>query len=220
MQSRRPSTDRRSSDNALLELLRKEGGLGIGELSSRLGVTATAIRQRLDRLMRAGLIGRAVLPAKLRGRPSHLYSLTEAGRKTAGNNFRDLALVLWGEIRRVDDPSVRRGLVARIGAALAGLYEDEVTGTTPCERLASTAKILQQREISCSVEPAVDGQAVLTSHSCPYPDLAESDRGICAAERIMLEQLVGDSVRLSECRLDGSPCCRFTIAPGACIPTG
>lgn len=220
MKPSRPPADRRSSDEALVEVLRTAAGMGIGALASRLGVTATAIRQRLERLMQAGLIERAVLPPKLRGRPSHVYSLTDAGRRTAGDNFRDLALVLWGEVRRVSDPSVRRGLVTRIGTALAGLYRHEVTGNTPCERLESTARILQQREISCSVEPAGDGQAVLTSHSCPYPDLAESDRGICAAERVMLEQLVGDSVRLSECRLDGSPCCRFTVGPGACIPTG
>lgn len=213
-------SDRRSSDTALLDLLREHGGLGIGDFSTRLGVTATAVRQRLDRLMQAGLVERAVLPAKLRGRPSHVYSLTEAGWRTSGDNFRDLALVLWAEIRRVDDPTVRRGLVARIGSAMAGLYRGRVTGTTPRERLESTARILQEREIPCSVEPAGDGQTVLTSHACPYPDLAERDRGICAAERVMLEQLVGDSVRLSECRLDGNPCCRFTAGPGACIPTG
>ena len=212
--------DRRSSDTALLELLRTQGGLGIGDLASRMGVTATAVRQRLERLMQAGLVARAVLPAKFRGRPSHLYSLTDAGLKTAGDNFRDLALVLWSEIRSVDDPAVRRGLVSRIGSALAGLYQRQVTGETPRERLESAARILREREISCTVEPAGDGQAVLTSHACPYPELAERDRGICAAERVMLEQLVGDSVRLSECRLDGSPCCRFTVGPGACIPTG
>jgi DeoR family suf operon transcriptional repressor len=213
-------TDRRSSDTSLLDLLRTQGSLGIGDLVARLGVTATAIRQRLDRLMQAGLVKRTVLPAKLRGRPSHAYSLTDAGLRTAGDNFRDLALVLWNEIRRVDDPSVRRGLVSRIGSALAGLYEGQVSGTTPRERLESTARILREREISCTVEPTGDCQAVLTSHACPYPELAEQDRGICAAERVMLEQLVGDSVRLSECRLDGSPCCRFTVGPGACIPTG
>jgi predicted ArsR family transcriptional regulator len=52
---------------------------------------------------------------------------------------------------------------------------------------------------------------VLTSHACPYPELAEQDRGICAAERLMLQDLVGSAVQLSECRLDGAACCRFTV---------
>ena len=220
----------RASDAALIELLRVEAtpgcGLGIGELAKRLGVTATAVRQRLDRLMRAGLVGRTTVSeglsggsqptvGRLRGRPSHVYSLTEKGQRTGGDNFRDLALVLWREIRSVREPSVRQGLISRIGTAMAGLYRDEVCGTTPRERLDSTAKILQKRRISCDVAPASNTAsgplAVLTSYACPYPDLAEQDRGICAAERVMLQDLVGSAVRLSDCRLDGAPCCRFTV---------
>ena len=226
--------EHRASDAALIELLRMEtgpgGGLGIGDLARRLGVTATAVRQRLDRLMRAGLVGRATVSeglsatgqptaGRLRGRPSHVYSLTEKGRRTGGDNFRDLALVLWREIRSVREPAVRQGLISRIGTAMAGLYRDEVCGTTPRERLESTAKILQKRRISCDVAPSSPDTAcgalpVLTSYACPYPDLAEQDRGICAAERMMLQDLVGSAVHLSDCRLDGAPCCRFTVGGG------
>ena len=56
-----PQTDSRSSDTALIELLRVETRLGIGQMAASLGVTATAIRQRLDRLMRAGLVCRETL---------------------------------------------------------------------------------------------------------------------------------------------------------------
>ncbi|MFM8804482.1 MAG: helix-turn-helix transcriptional regulator [Planctomycetia bacterium] len=220
--------EHRSSDAALIEALRVESPLGIGALAARLGVTATAVRQRLDRLMRAGLIGRSTVAgpqgfatgtagrhaARLRGRPSHVYSLTEKGRRTGGDNFRDLALVLWREIRSVRDPAVRQGLIARIGTAMAEMYRAEISGETPRQRLESTAAILRNRQISCSVEPAeasAGSLPVLTSYACPYPDLAEQDRGICAAERIMLQDLVGSTVQLSECRLDGGSCCRFTV---------
>jgi predicted ArsR family transcriptional regulator len=218
--------EHRASDAAVIELLRVDDRLGVGDLAKRLGVTATAVRQRLDRLMRAGLVGRTTcssgpsigtmtVASRLRGRPSHIYSLTEKGRRTGGDNFRDLALVLWREIRSVREPAVRQGLISRIGAAMAGMYRDEVSGVSPRQRLESTAKILQERRISCGVEPSSDpangGLPVLTSYACPYPDLAEQDRGICAAERIMLQELVGSTVHLSECRLDGAPCCRFTV---------
>ena len=225
--SRHPaSVEYRASDAAVIELLRVDDRLGIGDLARRLGVTATAVRQRLDRLMRAGLvdrttgasgpsIGAMTVAGRMRGRPSHVYSLTEKGRSTGGDNFRDLALVLWREIRSVREPAVRQGLISRIGAAMAGIYRNEVSGATPRQRLESTAKILQDRRISCGVESSADpsnsGLPVLTSYACPYPELAEQDRGICAAERAMLQDLVGSAVRLSECRLDGAPCCRFTV---------
>jgi predicted ArsR family transcriptional regulator len=81
--------------------------------------------------------------------------------------------------------------------------------------------------MSCGVEPASGpengGLPVLTSYACPYPELAEQDRGICAAERLMLQDLVGSAVHLTECRLDGAPCCRFTVGSdddAACIENG
>lgn len=207
----------RTSDAAVVDLLRTEGALGIGELSAALGVTATAIRQRLERLMRRGLVERQALVGR-RGRPAHAYSLTDAGRRMGGDHFRDLALVLWREIRGIRDLGVRRGLLGRIAAALAGLHRAEVSGAAPAERLRGVADLMRRRNIACSVEASdagATGLPVLTSYACPFPDLAEEDRGICAAERAMIEELVGSPVALTECRLDGGSCCRFALGQEA-----
>lgn len=208
--------DARSSDAAVVDLLRKREALEIGELAEALEVTATAVRQRLERLMKAGFIERSTV-SRPRGRPAHAYRLTAAGQKLGGNNFRDLALVLWREIRGVRDPSIRSGLLQRIGSALAGAYRDQITGKSTMDRLESVAAILQERNICCSVERASEGAKlpVLTSHACPYPDLAEEDRGVCAAERLMLQDLLDTDVRLAECRLDGGPTCRFVVGDRA-----
>jgi predicted ArsR family transcriptional regulator len=190
-----------------------EGSSGIGDLAEALGVTATAVRQRLERLMKAGLVERATHErAAGRGRPAHQYSLTDKGRRSGGDNFRDLALVLWREVRAVREPEVRRGLLARIGAALAHEYRDQVAGPSPEARLRDVAGLFGERRLPCAVDAgsSAGGLPVLTTYACPYPDLAEEDRGICAAERVMLEELVGVPVKLSECRLDGGSCCRFT----------
>ncbi len=192
--------------------------MGIGDLATAMGVTATAVRQRLDRLMKAGLVERSGGDKPLgRGRPAHRYGLTDKGRRSGGENFRDLALVLWREIRGIQAPDVRRGLLTRIGSAMAGAYRDRVTGPTPEARLERVAELLRERQVSCSVAgvETAGGLPVLTTYACPYPDLAEEDRGICAAERQMLEELVGTDVKLSECRLDGASCCRFTAVPQA-----
>lgn len=216
----------RASDAALVDLLRADVAPGVGELAESLGVTATAVRQRLERLMRDGVVAREVVRGaadgqgtRPRGRPAFVYRLTEKGRRAGGDNFRDLAMVLWREVRAVAAPEVRRGLVSRIGSAMADLYRPHVAGETVSERLDRAAGLLRSRDIACSVTPADAGSgrlAVLTSHVCPYPDLAEEDRGICAAERLMLQELVGAGVRLASCRLDGAETCRFEVAAGGC----
>jgi len=202
----------RDTDAAVVDLLRGDISLGIGDLATRLGVTATAVRQRLDRLMRVGLVERSTV-AKPRGRPAHAYRLTAAGRRLGGDNFRDLAMVLWREVRGIPDVSVRRGLLRRIAGGLADACRDRIDGDTPADRMAGLAALMNERNMACSVEHG--DLPVLTTYSCPYPDLAEEDRSVCAAERLMIQELVGTAVRLSECRLDGAPCCRFT-ADAAC----
>ena len=73
---------------------------------------------------------------------------------------------------------------------------------------------MAERNVPFTVERrfSPDGAAllpVLTAEACPYPELAEQDRGICAVEKMMFSELLGEKVRLSECRLDGASCCRF-----------
>lgn len=204
----------RRGDSAVLDLIRLSGTVGIADVSGALGVTATAVRLRLDRLVESGLVERVSADATIgrgRGRPAHGYRLTPKGRLTGGDNFQDLAMALWDEVRSVQHPDVRRGLLNRIGRRLADRCGSSVSGDTAFGRLEQVADLLRQRSVSCSVSAdAKAGLAVLTSHSCPYPELADRDRGICSAERAMLEQLTGASVKLTECRLDGDACCRFT----------
>jgi predicted ArsR family transcriptional regulator len=77
--------------------------------------------------------------------------------------------------------------------------------------MQSVVDLLAQRRVPFSVEvPEQVGQfPVLVAHVCPYPELAETDRTICAMERALLSELLGENLKLSCCRLDGSPDCQF-----------
>lgn len=201
-----------SSDIGILDLLRKVGPLSIAQLATAMSVTPTAVRQRLARMMATGLVDRELARAG-RGRPGHRYRLTDKGRRQAGTNFVDLTLALWTEIRAIADPEVRRGLLQRIAKTMATAYGPQVTGETTAERMRSVGRIFAERDVPFDVEES-GSLPVLTALACPYPQLAEQDRGICALERMMFSELVGDGLRLSECRLDGDACCRFESHSG------
>lgn len=199
-----------NNDTALLENIRSAGSMSITEVSSAMKVTATAVRQRLNRLMAQGLVQRETVHAPARGRPVHRYSLTEKGRRRAGTNFADLAMVLWREIRNVKDAEVRRGLLRRIAAGLTDFYRGVVGGRTTGEKMESVSAMFADRMVPVSTSrDAASGLPVLTVHECPYPELAQEDRGICAVETMVFQELLGGGVRLAECRLDGHNCCRF-----------
>jgi DeoR family transcriptional regulator, suf operon transcriptional repressor len=190
-----------TSDTALLELLRKDEAMTVSQLAQQLEVTATAVRQRLNRLMGQGLVQRVTQRAG-RGRPSHRYSLTESGRRRTGANFADLAIALWREIREIENAEVQRGLLQRISKRLAAMYASQVAGETTSERLHGLAELFGERRLPFEVDESGD-LPVLTAMACPYPGLAEEDRGVCAMERMLFSEVLGERVRLSQCRLDG-----------------
>jgi predicted ArsR family transcriptional regulator len=198
------------SDVAILDLLRRQHSLSVSEFEQQLNVTATAVRQRLNRLLAQGLIERQNAANEGRGRPGHQYSLTDAGRQTSGANFADLAVALWQEIREIKDPEVRRGLLQRISVRLADQYKDTIKGTDLAARMKSVAKLFGDREIPFEVSDDSD-LPVLTALACPYPTLAEQDRTVCSMERMLMSELLGETVSLSRCRLDGETCCTFEV---------
>ena len=93
------------ADLAFLRELHRLREANVQELCAALGVTATAIRQRLVRLQGRGLIARTVLRAG-RGRPHHNYVVTDAGQRELGDNYSELALLLWEELQQIDEPAV------------------------------------------------------------------------------------------------------------------
>ncbi len=82
-----------SSDVTVLDLLRSSDGMRVDQLAATMGVTDTAVRQRLVRLSAKELIERQQVQSG-RGRPHYQYKLTEKGRRQTGSNLADLAIAL------------------------------------------------------------------------------------------------------------------------------
>jgi predicted ArsR family transcriptional regulator len=203
-----------TSDRSLLDLIRRHGPLTIAEMVERLGVTPTAVRNRLTRLVGSGMVERQTEQGG-RGRPRHTYQASVVAQKRLGQNYADLAVVLWDEMMRaVEDRKLRRILFSRITERLADVYRAQLTGQEWEGRLVQLGTILHDRGIEAEVTPG-DGtmMPVLKQHSCPYYELAEVDRAVCAMERKMFEKVLGRGLRLSQCRLDGHRSCDFEAKP-------
>jgi predicted ArsR family transcriptional regulator len=198
-----------NSDLPVLDLLRDREAMTVSELASALDVTPTAVRQRLSRLLDQKHIERTATKNG-RGRPKHYYRLTDRGLRKAGSNFADLAVVLWEEVRRIEDPEIRRGLMQRVASRMAVLYADRVDGETLQQKLAGLAELFAERRVPLNVEQASDLH-VLKASACPYPDLADHDRSICTMERMLISELLGTEVHLTSCRHEDGQSCTFKL---------
>lgn len=206
-----------SSDRPLLDLIRRRGPLTVTDMASELSVTPTAVRNRLTRLVGSGMVERKTEHGK-RGRPRHTYQASTEAHRKLGQNYADLAVVLWDEMMRtVEDGKLRRLLFTRITERLAELYRAEVAlgGEHGWEdRLNRLESALHHRGIEAEVaRGSGPGEPFLRQLSCPYFALAESDSAICALERKMFEKVLGRALRLSQCRLDGHRSCDFEPRP-------
>jgi predicted ArsR family transcriptional regulator len=131
-------------------------------------------------------------------------------------------VALWEEMMgSVADRKLRRLLFCRITHRLAEIYRTKVTGEEWEGRLVQLSNILHDRGVETEVARDEAGMAIiLRQHSCPYYELAETDRGICALERKMFEKVLGRGLRLSQCRLDGDRSCDFEAKPGPILVPG
>jgi len=70
-------------DREILEYLHQSAGVDVQSLCELLGVTRTAVRQRISRLESAGLIV-SDLQGQSRGRPRNIYRVTAEGLHALG----------------------------------------------------------------------------------------------------------------------------------------
>jgi predicted ArsR family transcriptional regulator len=187
----------------------------VATLTESLGVTATAIRQRLDRLVETGMVERRKVAAEGRGRPTFAYALTVQGHRQAGADLSALAEAMWQEIFAMPNGRARRSLLRRIARRLGQQYRLLVASEGPVnEQMETLARVLAARRIPAGVTSDDGVMPILEVHTCPYPELAtgSAHREMCHLEERMFSEALGRPVQLSSCRLDGDGCCRFHLA--------
>ena len=209
METASPKNDVRQIDRRLLETLRRERAMTVSQLTDALGVTATAVRQRIDRMLESGLIAREKI-GQGRGRPQYEYRLSDAGHREAGADAGKLAEAMWQSILALPDESVRKWLIGQIAQRLGSRFAQRLAEGSLEERMTAMSELLAEQRFLTDVSQH-DSLPVLDIHACPYPDLTDEDqrRDMCQLEQEMLSEALGQPMQLSSCQLDGHSCCQF-----------
>ncbi len=208
----------RPIDLELLRRMRRGQDYCVCELTESLQVTATAVRQRIDRLMSVGMIERTkrVQGQRVqgRGRPTYHYQITDAGLRTCGADPAELTEAMWQAVMDIEDSEVRESVLQRAAVSLGKRYAAESNHDAHSSintKWSLISKTMQAHQIQAQV--VQNGSLpVLDIAACPYPSLSQhdQDRSMCRLEERMLTEALGQPVHLSSCRMDGDACCQFS----------
>ncbi|QDU41412.1 MarR family protein [Maioricimonas rarisocia] len=202
-----------TSDRDLLRQLRRLGAATVRELCESCDVTATAIRQRLGRLESAALVEKEIVRHG-RGRPRNCYKLTDNGLQQLGENYAELAQLLWEQLANIDDPGIRGKLIDSLRSAMVERYGSSVDGATLKDRIRQLGAALAQRGADVEIDDREAGEGglpILRENNCPYHRLAAADGTICELEQSVFESVLDAEVELTACCMDGHHCCEFEV---------
>jgi predicted ArsR family transcriptional regulator len=193
----------------ILSFLRRHGEGTVRELGDLLGLTSTGIRQHLTVLERDGLV--AVRETRGRvGRPALVYSLTAAGMALFPNRYDDLSNLLLTEIRAIAGSQGLQSVLMRVAARSAEPYEPQLKGRDLAERVRLATEIINERGCLAECEARPDG-FYIHQFTCPFPNVARNNSGVCALEVEFVRRLSGGDARLVRSLLRGDGSCTYRV---------
>ena len=167
------------------------------QLAERLQLSSAAIRKSLSTLSNAGFVEASErapygpAPAKRRGRPSQVFSLTARGRTALNQEYDSLAI---DALRFVAASQGTEGIAAfaeqRASKLMSQLQPLAETTELAVEQLAD---VLTSAGYAASVEQTSDGgyAVQLCQHHCPVIDAATEFPELCEAETQVLGEVLG-----------------------------
>jgi DeoR family suf operon transcriptional repressor len=191
----------------ILAHLQRHGEATVRELEVLLGISTTAVREHLTHLEARGLLGTRLM-RQGPGRPRLMYSLRPRAQELFPKEYGTLVTLLMRELVRSEDPERFQALLDAVGARLAVEYGIQLSGNSLEERLAALRTALAERGIPADVDAV---EARLEIYACPYGNVAQEHPAICAMERGMLQQVLGETIRLEGAIREGQRSCHFVV---------
>lgn len=193
----------------VLSVMQRRGAVTVKDLEGALRVTANAVRQQLSVLLAEGYISQQVENIG-RGRPKHVYGLTDKGRALFPHHYDEFTNSLLREILVSEGPEKVQELMGRMSRRLAAQYERELAGLPAEERATRLTELLNAKGILAEIK-FEEGGIVFHEYTCPYYELAREHRAICDMEEEMIAHAMKRPVALVSCSLDGHHGCQFRI---------
>lgn len=191
----------------ILDYLQRHGEATVKDLEELLGISTTAVREHLTHLQAKDLVTTRLV-RQGPGRPHAAYFLTDEAHSLFPKEYDTLTTMLLREIASQDGQARLQVLLDAVGERLAKEYGGQVAGAGVEERLAALRVALERRGIPVEIQPSGESFRLF---ACPYFDVMQEHAGVCAMERRMVEQVLGEQIVLEGTIREGQRSCHFTV---------
>lgn len=201
----------------ILEYIRRHSEATVRELAGLLNLTPTGIRLHLNLLARDGLVSVRESRGHV-GRPALVYSLTPAGDALFPSRYDELSRLLMDEIRALAGSKGLQSVLMRVAGRSAEPYAARVRDLPLYERVEEATRIINERD--CVADSRANGpdEYLINQYTCPFPNVARANSGVCALEVEFVRHLTGGDARIVRSLLRGDNCCTYRVRPAHDAP--
>jgi predicted ArsR family transcriptional regulator len=205
-------TAKHTTRDKILELLKVNGEMPVGALSEELKVSGVNIRGHLNRLERDGLVLMRIEKGNERGRPSHLYKLTDKGHQLFPSVQNHMASDVLRQVKKLFGIQAVRSIFAgRAEEFLAQLQEKFKGRALEVTKVSELAELLRNLGYVVDVEAVGNNEYMLTIKHCPISQIATDFPEVCAAELKMQRDALDAKVSLKRTIPRGGNSCFYRI---------
>lgn len=203
-----------TSRRQILESLRGGDGKGVEELADLVDLAPVTVRHHIGVLLDRGDVGYRT-ESHGRGRPRHIYYLTDAGRDAVAPDrvptFELLTARLLDAMRHGDRGATQR-FFTDMARDLSSERSEAVVGHPIEVRLDAVTAALS--DIGFEMRWERDGDDYLIRElACPFGTLSHDHAEVCAMDHAMIGRFVDGEVRREQWRVDGAQQCVYRVTP-------
>lgn len=205
-----------STRRKLLLLLRKQPGLTVTELATKMELTGMGVRRHLESLAADGLVESSETTRRGLGRPASGWRLSAAGLELFPRRYDSLALDVLEDISDHAGADAVDAVFERRTEKLVAEYDDELAGTEGLEeRVQGLAKIRDEAGYLACSAPDENGDFVLTENNCAVHRVAARYPAVCAMELALLRRVMGPDVEVTRIAhtMAGDAICAYRMKP-------
>ncbi|MBU7028539.1 MAG: ArsR family transcriptional regulator [Theionarchaea archaeon] len=196
------------SRHEILKILKRER-CTVDELSSKVGISPTAIRQHLTILEGDSLVTRETLKEGI-GRPKVIYTITEKAEELFPKFYSWLAECLIEAITGEYGEEKVESLMRQIGIRFSQPYLERVRGKPLEERVCEATDIMNEWGAYASVEND-GGDYLLKNYNCSFYKVAQKYPQVCSVHTTFLENLLELNPERIASMAEGNDYCAYQI---------